>query len=111
MGRLIFDGLINLHVLGKPFSNNITFHHILKLSSLPQPKLSQPSSKKIPLTIIITTNLTTIIITGSDYETLIRYSEPDKEILRTEFSITVIVKVVPDQNHSFGDDADGNDEV
>ena len=96
MGRLIFNGLINLHVLGKPFSNNITFHHILKLSS--------PRQKKF-------TNLTTIIITGSDYETLIRYSEPDKEILRTEFSITVIVKVVPDQNHSFGDDADGNDEV
>ena len=107
MGRLIFDGLINLHVLGKPFSNKITFHHILKLSSLPQPKLSQTLvKKKLPLIII-----TTIIITGSDYETLIRYSEPDKEILRTEFSITVIVKVVPDQNHSFGDDADGNDEV
>ena len=63
----------------------------------------------IIIIIITTLVIIIIIIAGSDYETLIRYSEPDKEILRTEFSITVIVKVVPDQNHSFGDD--GNDEV
>ena len=73
-----------------------TSHFIIFSSYLPYHSQNylNPRQKNCPLTIIIITNLTTIIITGSDYETLIRYSEPDKEILRTEFSITVIVKVV-----------------
>ena len=88
-----------------------TSHFIIFSNYLPYHNQNYLNPRQKSCLIIITTNLTTIIITGSDYETLIRYSEPDKEILRTEFSITVIVKVVPDQNHSFGDDADGNDEV